>query len=132
MEINLVNQIVNFIKNKKALYEIDGDVITISKGFFDIYIQLEKSNQSENYDFFQLWITNEGDWNKVYSDEFDINHQVDSLEGTIENAFEKVDEINKQVKKIAKLFNDIQNIVNEYHIPLDVLDELYKDMEFED
>lgn len=130
MENNLLNQVLTYLKDNKCFYDINEELITVNKGTFNVFIQLEKYNDTKEYDFFAIWIQDDSDWNKAYEDEYNANHPIDSVEGVLTNAFERVQEINKQIQRLSNLFNEIETLVNEHSIPLDVVDQMYQELNF--
>lgn len=131
MENNLLNQVLTYLKDNKCFYDINEELITVNKGTFNVFIQLEKYNDTKEYDFFAIWIQDDSDWNKVYGDEYNTNHPIDSVEGVLTNAFERAQEINKQIQRLSNLFNEIETLVNEHSIPLDVVDQMYQELKFD-
>ena len=131
MENNLLNQILTYLKDNKCFYNINEELITVNKGAFNVFIQLEQSEDVKEYDFFAIWIQDDSDWNKVYEDEYDAKYPIDSVEGVLTNAFGRAQEINTQIQKLSNLFNDIETLVNEYSIPLDIVDQIYRELNFD-
>lgn len=127
---NLLNQILIYLKDNKCFYDIDEELITVNTGTFNIFIQLEQSEDMKEYDFFSIWVQDDSDWNKAYEDEYDAKFPINSVEDVLTSAFGRAQEVNKQIQKLSKLFNDIETLVNEHSIPLDIIDQMYRELNF--
>ena len=103
------------------LYEIDGSledgsiIITINKGYFNIFIQLETSNHID-FDFLQSWIQIENNEIDLYGNAiWELN--LDVLEQEIIELSDVYSEKMVTFKKLNKLIT----LLNEIDLPIDFI-----------
>lgn len=119
----IIKEIIKNLKIRKAIYEIDGDLIIISLGTYDGYIQVESETE------FQIWASRESENEDLLSEYIEIKdvHELDSI---IEELLDSVKELNKNVTKARGILEALETIACENNIPSDLIYSLFNELNF--
>jgi hypothetical protein len=120
----ILDKIVETLNNRRVLYTIDGELITLHMSSLEGYIQLEKMDDDEDYTGLQTWV---GQDDEQIRYNFHDDFKLDDIEGFVEGLIGDIKLTTKTISKITSLFESIAELMNEHNIGLSKLDELYYD-----
>jgi hypothetical protein len=127
----MLNKIIALIKKGRYPYTLDGEVIIVTLGTINLFLQLETEIGSEEYTHLQVWGADDDNCNEIDYHEYYDNPTDDELEILFDEAVLTIREVNQNFGKLSLLFKGIEEFVNLNRVPLDLVDRLWSDLEFD-
>lgn len=127
----MITKIVDILKSERIIYVIEEEVIIAHTGMFCLFMQLEREKPEADYTILQLWIADGDNSNELNYHEVYDNITDDELTETVQSGLNEVREVNRKIGKLSGKFKEIEEFVNTNDIPLQVVDLLWADLEFE-
>ena len=128
----VIENTIDILKDKKILFEIDEELITLYFGSFTGYLQFEKLEEDEDYNLLQTWIRDEFDEELCHEyilEEDDRGILTKNfIEGEIDNLIIQNKIFTSTISKIRNLFERAYEIVEENELPNSIIYDLFKEI----
>jgi signal recognition particle GTPase len=131
----IFQKIKDYAKENRIFYDVEFSdettrLIFLEFGTYKGCIQLEKFAEEEDYSTCTTYIS-KNDGNCVhFNEEFQDELKEEEIEGILFELHMQAKEFNSKIKVLHKLFREIQEYVIEEDIELNIVDEMWNELDF--